>query len=207
MNNKTKYFLLFNLICSILLSWSCNTRKKAKSDIEVVFTPDTLTTGYTYWWPESGPFIGECSTELSLVFRGIVTGLEKPTEEAGPLYTSQNGIIRIEQLYKIKDLGGNKYTNQNYFKSDCFSGLDLKVGDAVLVSCYDYEGDFTIPGKKSILKISGDSDPIIKSIKKYIDKDQNPIKIRKDLKVWKKHQLDTALEKQILCKKEMLKNN
>ncbi|RKR14671.1 hypothetical protein CLV91_0749 [Maribacter vaceletii] len=202
-----KTLLSFFGITAIIMLNACNSRKKGKSDIEVIFTPDTLNVGYTYWWPESGPFIGECSTELSLVFRGIVTELDEPTEEAGPLYTSQNGIIRIEQVYKIKDLGTNKYTNQNYFKSDCFNGLDLKIGDAVLVTCYDYEEDYTIPGNKSILKISGIEDSIITSIKKFIDKDQNPIKIRKDLKTWKKHKLDIALEKQIHCKKEMLKNN
>ena len=207
MNNKIKFFVLFHLFFVMLFSFSCNSRKKGKSDIKVLFTPDTLTAGYTYWWPESGPFIGECSTELSLVFRGVVTQLKEPTNEAGPLYTSQDGIIKLEQVYKIKDIGANKYTNQNYFKTDCFNGLDLKVGDAVLVSCYDYEGDYTIPGEKSILKISGDSDPIIKSIKKYLDKDQNPIKIRKDIKLWEKHFLDSALEKQIRCKQEMLKNN
>lgn len=199
---------LLLLICAttIILLSACNSRKKGKSDIDIVFTADTLSVGYTYWWPESGPFIGECGTEFSLVFRGVVTELAKPTDAAGPLYTSQNGIIKIEQLYKIKGLEEAKYTNQNYFKSDCFNGLDLKVGDAVLVTCYDYEDSYTIPGGNSILKIDGAEDPIIPSIKKYIDKDQNPIKIRKDVKLWKKYNLDTDLQKQINCKKEMLKN-
>lgn len=202
----SKSLLLLISATAILMLSACNLRKKGKSDIEIEFTIDTLSVGYTYWWPESGPFIGECATEFSLVFRGVVTELEEPTDAAGPLYNSQNGIIKIEQVYKIKDLQENKYTNQNYFKSDCFNGLDLKVGDAVLVTCYDYEDDYTIPGNKSILKITGEEDPIIRSIKKYIDKDQNPIKIKKDVKIWEKYNLDADLQKQINCKKEMLKN-
>lgn len=204
MNNKTKYYFLLNFIFLALVFKSCNT-KKHKSDLDITFTPDTLNVGYTYWWPESGPFIGQCGDAFSLVFLGTVTKIDKPTDVAGPLYTSQEGTIQIEHVFKIKDIGTKKYTNQNYFKSDCFNGINVKVGDKVLVTCYDYEDDFTIPGNKSILKVSGLDDLIVKSIKKYIDKDLNPIKIRKDVGAWKKYGLDDALNRIITCKQETLR--
>ncbi|WP_298474779.1 hypothetical protein [uncultured Maribacter sp.] len=193
--------LFISFIISSLTS--CNS-KKHKSDIEITFTPDTLNVGYTYWWPESGPFIGQCGEEFALAFLGSVTNIENPSDIAGPLYTSQEGIIQIENVFKIKDLGDNKYTNQNYFKSDCFNGLDLVVGDKVLVICYDYDDNFSVPGNKSILKVSGLEDPIVQSIKKYIDKDLNPIKIRKDIDSWKKYDLDENLNQIIKCKQENL---
>ncbi|WP_291870551.1 hypothetical protein [Maribacter sp.] len=182
---------------------SCSS-KKHKSDIDITFTTDTLNVGYTYWWPESGPFIGECGEEYALVFLGTINNIDEPTDTAGPLYSSQEGIIQIENVFKIKDLGKNKYTNQNYFKSDCFNSLDLTIGDKVLVVCYDYEDNFSIPGNKSILKVSGLDDPIVKSIKKYIDKDLNPIKIRKDVDYWKKYDLDGGLNRILKCKQASL---
>ena len=57
-----KTLLSFFGITAIIMLNACNSRKKGKSDIEVIFTPDTLNVGYTYWWPESGPFIGDTYT-------------------------------------------------------------------------------------------------------------------------------------------------
>lgn len=198
MNIFIKSFLLvlfFNLI-------SCSP-KKAKSDIEVVFTQDTLDVGYTYWWPQSGPFIGACGEELSLVFSGTVAQLMEPTDDAGPLYTPQEGIVEIEKVFKIKNLAENNYANQKYFSSDVFHGLDLKVGDTVLVVCYDYEGDYTIPGKQSILKIASFDDPLVTSIRRYIDTDQNALKLRDDVGIWAKKGLGRQLQEVMKCEEEM----
>jgi hypothetical protein len=167
--------------------------------MEIGFTQDTLDVGYTYWWPESGPFLGLCGDELSLVFSGTVTDILEPTDEAGPLYTSQKGFIQIERVFKIKDLGPNTYANQPFIVTDCFDGLDFKKGDMVLVFCYEYENDLSIPGGKSIIKIEAMDDPLITSIKEYIDADQNPNKIKKDMKLWKKQGLDAALRRILEC--------
>lgn len=192
------------LLCSFLVSiGSCELGKKNKSDIEIIFTKDTLNVGYTYWWPESGPFIGNCGDELSFVFSGIISQLENPTDEAGPLYNSQKGTIAIDQVLKIKEIGEKVYANQKYVNTDCFNELGLIVGDTVLVVCYDYEGDYSIPGNKSILKINSYEDPLIKSIRRYIDNDENPVKLKKDIGLWATKDLGRALEKIILCKEEI----
>ena len=198
-----KLFKISAALFALLITASCEIGKKSKSDIEIEFVQDTLNVGYTYWWPQSGPFIGSCGDELSFVFVGTVTDLLEPTDDAGPLYTPQQGFIRIERVFKIKDLGSNNYANQQFFTSDCFHGMEIGPGDQVLIFCYDYEDDYTIPGKSSILKINGLDDPIIKSIRKYIDSDQDPNKLLKDMELWKKYGLKEDLQQIIDCKKEM----
>lgn len=191
--------LFLIVLLSILACCSCKRSKHGKSDIDIEFTQDTLVVGYTYWWPESGPFLGPCGEELSLVFSGTLTDILAPTDEAGPLYHSQKGIIKIEEVYKIKDLGANTYANQQFFITDCFDGLNLKKDDHVLVFCYDYENALSIPGGASILKITSLDDPLITSIKRYIDTDQNPTKIKKDRKLWERYGLGTALNRILEC--------
>ena len=192
------------LVCGILVFiHSCDLGKKSKSDIEITFSQDTINVGYTYWWPESGPFIGNCGQELSLVFSGILQNLDSPTEDAGPLYTSQKGVIEIDRVFKIKEIKENTYANQKFFSTDCFNESGLIIGDTVLVFCYDYEGDYSIPGGKSILKITSYEDPLVKSIRKYIDHDQDPTKLKNDIGLWATRGLGRDLEKIILCKEEM----
>ncbi len=198
--NLTSLLVIFFIAVSVV---SCDLVKKSKSDIDVEFMLDTLDVGYTYWWPESGPFIGNCGQELSLVFSGTIKELKAPTNEAGPLYTPQKGIIAIEKVFKIKDIGENTYKNQRFFATDCFYKSGLGTGDKVLVVCYDYEDAYTIPGSGSLLKIDSFDDEAVTSIRKYIDTDENPEKIARDVGLWATYGHGRALEDLIACRKEM----
>ncbi len=204
-NNDARCFLKTQaifIVMALFLS-SCEIGKKAKSDIHVEFTQDTLNVGYTYWWPESGPFIGLCGEELSLVLIGTLTELKNPNDNPGPLYTSQKGVIKIEKVFKIKALGTQTYASQQYITTDCFYESGLTTGDQVLISCYDYEGGYTVPGGQSILKINGFEDPLINSIKTYIDHGENPLTIEGDLHLWADKNLGIALKNSIECRKEL----
>ena len=197
---KTRYSILVFL--ALVFISACQ-GKKTKSDNEVVFTQDTLNIGYTYWWPQSGPFIGGCGEELSLVFKGTVTALKEPTNDPGPLYIAQEGIIQIERVFKIKELENNTYAGQQFVATDCFNDTNVSVGDQVLVFCYDYEGMYTLPGKKSIIKLDATDFSTVLSIRKYIDSDQDALSIKKDIEIWKKHDLDASLNQIISCQNEI----
>lgn len=184
----------------LLICFTCGSDKKSKSDIEIEFTQDTLEVGYTYWWEDSGPFIGDCGEEYALVFAGTLVDLKFPTKEAAPLYTSQKGTIALERVFKINNPQADTYTNQKFFVSDCFNGLELALGDQVLVFCYEYEGNFCIPGGRSIIKIGGIDHPLVASTKAYIDADQNPMKIMKDTTLWSAYGFGDALSQQIRCR-------
>lgn len=195
MKSVTSILALFTIV---LFTFGCQSRK-SKSDIEITFIQDTLDIGYTYWWPQSGPFVGNCGEELSLVFAGIITELEKPNKNAGPLYTVQEGIIEIDRVFKIKEIGINSYANQKFVRTDCFYDLGITVGDTVLVSCYEFEDAYSIPGGKSILKIRSFDDPIVTSLRNFIDSDQNPVKLKKDSLLWRTFELDKDLSRIIAC--------
>lgn len=199
---RTRRFSVLLLLWILVGVSSCNT-KKTKSELDIEFVQDTLSVGYTYWWAESGPFIGNCGDEIALAFAGTIVEIANPTDDPGPLYTAQKGIVSIENIFKIKELGTNTYVNQKFITTDCFYGLGLTVGDKVLVFCYDYEDDYSIPGGKSILKIDEFDTPVVQSIKTYINTEQDPIPLKKDKTLWAVYGLDESLEQIITCAEEM----
>ncbi len=177
--------------------------KKSKSDIDISFTQDTLAIGYTYWWSKNGPFDEHCTNTHSLVFTGTIVDLKEPSNSSGPLYTAQEGLIEIERMYKIKDIGKNIYAEQNFIRTDCFYESGLQKGDLVLVFCYDYENAYSISGKECIIPIDSFDDALVASIRKYIDKDENPIVLKKDMALWEKYGLGEKLKANIECAQEM----
>ncbi|WP_211059775.1 hypothetical protein [Aquimarina sp. MMG015] len=194
--------LLMCLLC--FLGLSCNTKSKNLEKVSSIETKveDTLAIGYTYWWPQNGPFIGNCGEKYSLVFLGTINEIYKKTEKEQ--YESQTGIVRIDEVLLSKELKNSSYQEETYVSSDCFANVDVKKGDKVIVFCYEYEGSNSIPGGKSILKISEGNDPIVTSIKRYIQSDQNPLSIEDDVHIWEEIELGSELRQIISCKKTIL---
>ncbi|WP_159092306.1 hypothetical protein [Aquimarina sp. Aq107] len=194
--------LLMCLLC--FLGLSCNTKSKNLEKVSSIETKveDTLAIGYTYWWPQNGPFIGNCGEKYSLVFLGTINEIYKKTEKEQ--YGSQTGIVRIDEVLLSKELKNSSYQEETYVSSDCFANVDVKKGDKVIVFCYEYEGSNSIPGGKSILKINDGNDPIVTSIKRYIQSDQNPRSIEDDVHIWDKIELGSELRQIISCKKTIL---
>lgn len=194
------------VVCMSFLFIQCQnkkTKREPKKSIiletrEDINLKDTLQVGYTYWWPQSGPFIGNCGEKYSLVFLGTVNEIYNKAKQGH--YTAQKGVIRVDEVLTSINLPNSSYNEEYYVTSDCFAEVDVKEGDSVIVFCYEYEGNYSTPGGKSILKIEDNNDPIVVSIKEYIKSKQNPLTIEKDISLWKKYQLDTALKQLISCR-------
>ncbi|WP_160112057.1 hypothetical protein [Aquimarina sp. AU58] len=161
---------------------------------------DTLRVGYTYWWPQSGPFIGNCGDKYALVFLGTIQHIDDPVQNDDMLYTSQRGIIDIDEVLTSRTLKKNRYDKQKFFVSDYFYEEDVKQGDRVLVFCYEYEDNYSIPGGKSMLKIKEDNDPVLESIKRYILSGQNALELKKDVALWKNYGLEAEVKQVIECR-------
>lgn len=148
---------------------------------------DTISVGYSYWWPYSGPFLFPREESVALVFYGKIVRVGPPMEDSNLLYISQTGVVKIEEIYHRKDVERWNYKNQSYFKSDCFYGMDLKPGDPVLVSCYEYEKSYAIPGVKSVLPLKDGDQKVLQSINKYFKgKYKN---LLRDSTIWEQYEL------------------
>lgn len=175
--------------------------KKGNSQSKPVsINSDTLNIGYTYWWPESGPFIGLCGEEYAFVFLGEIVDINTSINDTSAHYISQKGIIKIKEVIKVRALKEQTYKNEKYFTSDCFYGLNVKNGDKVLVFCYEYEGSYSIPGKNAVLKLKTFNDATILSIKNYVQANQNPLSIKGDMALWEKKGFGNKLKQIIECK-------
>ncbi len=194
------------IIISLLFCSTSYTQKKeidTKTNPKTSATPDTLRVGYTYWWPQSGPFIGHCGDKYALVFLGTVQHIDNPIKDNDVLYTSQEGSIKIDEVLTSRSLKKKIYDKQNFFVSDCFYKQDVKEGDLVLVFCYEYEDNYSIPGGKSILKIKDSNDAVVQSIKRYIISDQNALELKKDIALWQNYSLEADAKRIIACKEAM----
>lgn len=193
------YHKLVAIVIFILLFFSTSYAQKKEVNTPI-YSLDTLKVGYTYWWSQSGPFIGHCGDAYALVFLGTIRHIDNPVENDDMLYTSQRGIIDIDEVLTSRILKKNRYSKQKLFVSDYFYEQDVKEGDRVLVFCYEYEDNYSIPGGKSMLKIKGNDDPILQSIKRYILSGQNALELKKDVTLWKKHGLEAEVKQVVACK-------
>ncbi len=198
----TKTIIIFSFLF-------CNSSYAQKKEIDIKtnqqksILSDTLRVGYTYWWPQSGPFIGHCGDKYALVFLGTVQHIDKPIKDDDMLYIPQEGSIKIDEVLTFRSLKKKTYDKQNFFISNCFYKQDIKQGDRVLVFCYEYEDNYSIPGGKSILKIKDSNDPVVQSIKRYITSGQNPLELKKHIALWKSYGLETDVKRVIACKEVM----
>ncbi len=198
---KTILIVLTVLMPTYLLSGQNYTERQTNEKERILNSnSDTLSVAYTYWWTDSGPFIGLCGDKYSLVFLGVVAEINTPAADTSSLYVPQTGIIEITEILKKVNLEKEKYVGQKYFSSDCFDNTKLKKGDPVIVFCYQYEGYYSIPSQNSIVKIKGKNDPAILSIKQYIKAGQNPIEIKDDMALWKEKGFGNELKQIIKCK-------
>ncbi|MGD1891376.1 MAG: hypothetical protein ACFB15_12390 [Cyclobacteriaceae bacterium] len=200
MDNKNISFIILVLATTLFGYGQTNNHLRGKKGINDNL--DTLDIGYTYWWSDSGPFIGLCGENYSLVFLGIVRDINSPMKDTTLLYTSQEGIIEITETIKARRLQKENYNSHKYFSSDCFYNSDVNGGDTVMVFCYEYEGSYSIPGPKSIMKIDGFDDPTVRSIRKYIQMGENPITLKEDMDLWKSKGLENKLKQIIECREE-----
>lgn len=159
----------------------------------------TFEVDYAYWWSQTGPFLGYCGDEYSLVFLGTVVDLRPSIKKQD--YFSQKGIIRVDTILTSKALDKNKYKGEEIVITESFYQTKVEEEDQVLVFCYDYEGNYVTPGFKSILIVNGLQDTKVQSIMKYIKSDQNPMSIEDDILIWDKVALGSDLRQIISCKK------
>ena len=160
---------------------------------------ELLDVGYTFWWPHSGPFIGLCGTPYAFVFKGTVIEIADTISVGHLEVKKQNGKIEIQVFMALEQPDKQKYTGQKYFTSDCFYGLDLKVGDKVMGFCYEYEGYFAIPGGKSLLKIDHWNDPLVRAIGQYLENGRNPYSVSDQMELWEKYDLVEDLKRNMEC--------
>lgn len=179
--------------------------QESRSVSETLHLPntDTLYVGYTYWWPESGPFVGLCGTPYALAFVGNVIHLDSAERASNGMYDSRYGVIGIKELLKVDGAGKKIYKKQRFFVSDCFENLEVKEGQLVLVFCYEYEDGIGNPGGSSILRLEGLSDPLIGSIKRFIAADQSPEAIADDFELWEGRGFGGMLEGMIECRRRV----
>ncbi len=195
---------LIIIFFSVLFLGACS-NKKSKSDIDILFTPDTLSVGYTYWLDETGPFRADCDKQLSLVLMGSISSIKEPTTDPGPLYMAQEGIIKIEKVFKIKALDDKTYAGQKFLKTDCLYDSGLNLEDKVLVFCYDYDNGYTVNGHQAILKLNSFNEPIVEATRRFINHNEHPISLKKDHKIWASYGFKENLQERINCASKMKK--
>lgn len=201
---KSTFIILIVLMSAYVFSRQNSTEIRTNEMERIVDSnSDTLSAVYTYWWTNSGPFIGLCGDKYALVFLGTMTEIAIPVNQTSSSYVPQIGVIQITEILKKENLEKQKYENQKYFSSDCFDQTTLKEGDSVLVFCYAYEGNYCIPGQNSIVKITGKDDPVLLSIKKYVKADQNANEIKDDMALWEEKGFGNELKQILECKETL----
>lgn len=200
-------YLLIILFISFHLFSCIRTDTPSKLDTYESSYNDTIDVGFTYWWNNSGPFIGACGEHYSLAFTGVIKQVDTPIIDSSLLYIPQKGVVKIHTILKANKNFNKEYTGKKHFTSDCFYKSNATKGDTVIVFCYEYEDSVCIPGPRSIIKIRGFDDPLVNSIKNYIQQDENPIVLKGDMELWKSKGFEHELRQIITCAEETLKDS
>lgn len=145
---------------------------------------DTLRVGYTYWWPQSSPFINPCGGGHSLVLYGEIADMQEPIFDEDRLYTPQTGVIKIIDVLYLSEGKQQHYNAEEMMVTDCFYEAGLDTGQQVMVFCYEYEDYFSIPGKECIVPISGPTDNVLLSMLKYYTAEKDVKEILESSEHW-----------------------
>ena len=195
MFNFKKFTFIITSIALLTVSLCLTHCKAPKSNLGKTAYPNI---NYTYWWDQTGPFIGNCGEKYGAVFLGKLVHLQQPIEKKN--YRSKKGLIQIDSvLYNQKNLLQIK--KNTFITSDCFTDVKAKEGDLILVFCYIYQNELSIPGGKSIIKLDDVKDPLVLSTTKYLQANQNPLIIEEDLYLWSKEGLGNDLKQVLHCRK------
>jgi|GEM_PF-6618223 len=205
----SKRHLIF-FIPLVLILLSCNNTerldaeesKREGSDLpkKELRAPEELRIGYAYWWTVVGPFKG-CGTPFAMAAIATVDEIGPERKDKVMGLTRQKGLFGVDRMLATLPLGDLDISSLKQFSSDGCAGSNLRVGDQALVLAFEYEHGYAHSGSKAIIKISGENDPLVRSIEQYIASGYDPFTIESDTSLWASKGMGEALGEVLQCRR------